>query len=66
MANFLIVEARFYDGFNDMLISGAKAALEEAGHAVETLTVPGALEIPAQSPWLLRPDATMVSWLSAW
>ena len=46
MANFLIVEARFYEDFNDMLISGAKAALEAAGHAVEVLTVPGALEIP--------------------
>ncbi|QZD89505.1 6,7-dimethyl-8-ribityllumazine synthase [Qipengyuania aurantiaca] len=46
MANFLIVEARFYDHLNDMLVAGAKAALEEAGHSVEVLTVPGALEIP--------------------
>ena len=46
MANFLIVEARFYDHLNDMLVAGAKAALETAGHSVETLTVPGALEIP--------------------
>ena len=46
MANFLIVEARFYDHLNDMLVAGAKAALEAAGHAVEVLTVPGALEIP--------------------
>ena len=46
MANFLIVEARFYDHLNDMLVAGAKAALEEAGHTVEVLTVPGALEIP--------------------
>ncbi|GAA4643858.1 6,7-dimethyl-8-ribityllumazine synthase [Pontixanthobacter gangjinensis] len=46
MARFLIVEARFYDELNDMLIAGARAALEEAGHEVETLTVPGALEIP--------------------
>lgn len=46
MANFLIVEARFYDHLNDMLVSGAKAALEAAGHSVEVLTVPGALEIP--------------------
>jgi 6,7-dimethyl-8-ribityllumazine synthase len=46
MAKFLIVEARFYDHLNDMLIEGASAALEAAGHAVEVLTVPGALEIP--------------------
>ena len=46
MAKFLIVEARFYDHLNDMLIQGAKAALEEAGHYADVLTVPGALEIP--------------------
>ena len=46
MAKFLIVEARFYDHLNDLLIAGAKAALEEAGHEHEVLTVPGALEIP--------------------
>ena len=46
MANFLIVEARFYDQYNDWLIAGAKAALEAAGHSHEVLTVPGALEIP--------------------
>ena len=46
MAKFLIVEARFYDHLNDQLIAGAKAAIEEAGHQAEVLTVPGALEIP--------------------
>lgn len=46
MAQFLIVEARFYDHLNDMLVAGARAALEQAGHAVEIVTVPGALEIP--------------------
>ena len=46
MANFLIVEARFYDHLNDMLIAGARAALKAAGHKVEVITVPGALEIP--------------------
>jgi 6,7-dimethyl-8-ribityllumazine synthase len=46
MAKFLIVEARFYDHLNDMLLDGAKAALKAAGHEHETLTVPGALEIP--------------------
>lgn len=47
MARFLIVEARFYDHLNDLLLEGARAALEEAGHGHETVTVPGALEIPA-------------------
>ena len=47
MAHILIVEARFYDHLNDMLIGGARHALEAAGHTVEVLTVPGALEIPA-------------------
>lgn len=46
MARFLIVEARFYEHLNDMLIAGARAALELAGHEVEVVTVPGALEIP--------------------
>lgn len=46
MAKLLIVEARFYDHLNDMLIEGARAAIEAAGHAHETITVPGALEVP--------------------
>ena len=46
MAKFLIVEARFYDHLNDMLIAGAKAAILAAGHKCEVITVPGALEIP--------------------
>lgn len=46
MARFLIVEARFYDHLNDMLVAGAKAALKAAGHKADVITVPGALEIP--------------------
>jgi 6,7-dimethyl-8-ribityllumazine synthase len=46
MAHILIVEARFYDHLNDLLIEGAKAAIEAAGHSHETITVPGALEVP--------------------
>ena len=46
MARFLIVEARFYDHLNDMLVDGARKALAGAGHDVDVLTVPGALEIP--------------------
>jgi 6,7-dimethyl-8-ribityllumazine synthase len=47
MARILIVEARFYDHLNDMLIAGAKAAIKAAGYKSEVVTVPGALEIPA-------------------
>ncbi|TPG52668.1 6,7-dimethyl-8-ribityllumazine synthase [Sphingomonas glacialis] len=46
MAKLLIVEARFYDHLNDLLLEGARAAIEAAGHKHETITVPGALEIP--------------------
>src|SRR4051812_8906052 len=46
MATVLLVEARFYPDLNDMLLAGAKRAIEAAGHKHETLTVPGALEIP--------------------
>lgn len=46
MARILIVEARFYPHLNDMLLAGASAAIEAAGHEHEVITVPGALEIP--------------------
>jgi 6,7-dimethyl-8-ribityllumazine synthase len=46
MAHVLIVEARFYTHLNDLLLEGARAAIDEAGHTHETITVPGALEIP--------------------
>ena len=46
MPHILIVEARFYDHLNDMLIAGATAAIEAAGGTHEVLTVPGALEVP--------------------
>ena len=46
MATILLVEARFYGHLNDMLLAGARAAVEAAGHDHETLTVPGALELP--------------------
>jgi 6,7-dimethyl-8-ribityllumazine synthase len=46
MAKVLIVEARFYEHLNDLLLDGARSAIEAAGHSHETITVPGALEIP--------------------
>ncbi|NNE50433.1 MAG: 6,7-dimethyl-8-ribityllumazine synthase [Altererythrobacter sp.] len=56
MAKFLIVEARFYGHLNDMLIAGAKTAIEAAGHEAEVLTVPGALEIPGAIALALESD----------
>jgi 6,7-dimethyl-8-ribityllumazine synthase len=44
MAKILIVEARFYAHLNDLLLDGAKAALD--GHEIDVVTVPGALEVP--------------------
>ena len=60
MAHFLIVEARFYDHLNDMLVAGARAQLESNGHSYEGMAVPGALEIPgaiAMAPEAGRQDA---------
>jgi 6,7-dimethyl-8-ribityllumazine synthase len=44
---FLIVEARYYEDVGAMLHAGASAALGASGAEVETIGVPGALEIPA-------------------
>lgn len=44
MARVLIVEARYYGHLSDMLLDGARRALD--GHEVEVVTVPGALEVP--------------------
>lgn len=46
-ARILVVEARYYDGLADELLSGARSAIEAAGAVAEIVTVPGALEIPA-------------------
>jgi len=46
MARVLIVEARFYAHLNDLLLAGTRAAIEAEGHSHETVTVPGALEVP--------------------
>lgn len=47
----LILEARFYDEINDLLIAGAKKFLEENGCTYEVITVPGALELPVALNW---------------
>ncbi|MCF3936353.1 6,7-dimethyl-8-ribityllumazine synthase [Acuticoccus sp. M5D2P5] len=45
-ARALIVEARFYTDIADMLLAGATAELKKKHFNVETLSVPGVLEIP--------------------
>lgn len=45
-AHLLIVEARFYDDLLEELGAGARAALDAVGATYETVTVPGALEVP--------------------
>jgi 6,7-dimethyl-8-ribityllumazine synthase len=45
-ARILVVEARFYDDIADALLAGAVKALETAGAAFETVSVPGSLEVP--------------------
>ena len=46
MPHLLIVEARFYTELADALLDGARHALDAAGATHDTITVPGALEIP--------------------
>lgn len=45
-ARFLIIEARYYDAIGDLLLNGARAAIEAQGGECEVVNVPGALEIP--------------------
>lgn len=52
-ARILVVEARYYEGIADELLSGARAAIEAVGGEAHVATVPGALEIPAAIAILL-------------
>ena len=53
---FLIVEARFYVALADAQKAGAVAALEGACATHETISVPGALEIPAAIAFVAASD----------
>ncbi len=46
MTRILIVEARFYADISDALLAGATAVLKKQNVEYDTVTVPGALEIP--------------------
>ena len=45
-ARILIVESGYYEDIADILLEGARRALDAAGAAYDVVTVPGALEIP--------------------
>lgn len=46
-ARFLIAEARYYDSIGELLLAGARLALDAAGASYDVIQVPGALELPA-------------------
>jgi 6,7-dimethyl-8-ribityllumazine synthase len=50
----LVVEGRFYEDIADELFKGANAELTRQGAAVERVSVPGALEIPAAIHMAIR------------
>jgi 6,7-dimethyl-8-ribityllumazine synthase len=52
----LVIEARFYEDIADELYRGAAAELDSAGAAVERVSVPGVLEIPAALSMALNED----------
>ena len=45
-ARFLVIEARYYDAIGDLLLRGARQAIESRGGVIDIVNVPGALEIP--------------------
>lgn len=47
MTHVLIVDSRFYEDIADELLQGATEALQGAGATFDTITVPGAFEVPA-------------------
>jgi 6,7-dimethyl-8-ribityllumazine synthase len=56
-ARVLVVEARFNGEIADALLAGARRTLDAAGVAVDVVSVPGALEIPAAIVFALESDA---------
>lgn len=50
----LIIEARYYEHINDLLLQGAIDTLDQKKAAHDVVTVPGALEIPAALNFALK------------
>ena len=53
-ARILIVESGYYEDIADMLLAGARRALDAAGAVYDVVTVPGALEIPQAVSFALK------------
>jgi 6,7-dimethyl-8-ribityllumazine synthase len=53
----LVVESDYYEDIADMLLAGAKRALDAAHVAYDVVTVPGALEIPQAIVFALDAEA---------
>lgn len=47
MTKVLVIEARYYEHINDMLLEGIAEELTKQGASYDVLIVPGALEIPS-------------------
>ena len=58
MTKILLIEADFYPHIANLLRSGAKSFLEEAGVEYDILSVPGALELPSALAFVLQKDPT--------
>lgn len=56
MTRVLIIEARYYEHINDLLLDGVKETLGNDNAEYDVLTVPGALEIPAALKMSLSQD----------
>lgn len=56
MKTILLIVAPYYQEISKMLVAGATARITEAGHRAETVSVPGALEIPAAIAMALRSE----------
>jgi 6,7-dimethyl-8-ribityllumazine synthase len=52
--NVMIIQACFYEDVAELLLKGAKAALDRVNATYEIVSVPGALEIPAVISFAMR------------
>jgi 6,7-dimethyl-8-ribityllumazine synthase len=57
-ARILIVESGYYEDIADMLLAGARRALDAVRAAYDVVTVPGALEIPQAVALALKASRT--------
>ena len=62
----LIVESGYYEDIADMLLAGARRALDAAKAAYDVVTVPGALEIPQADRAGAQSAARRADPMTAW